>query len=133
MRLIGLIEDIRLSINNCLDALDAVLANIQSEQSGVKKIVEDLELAMTGCDTLLNKVERVYEELRSENKFFRAKVNDLEGLYLKFIGIKEGAEQGQPVEFVSELISMLFGRDKFSKPINVDCAHKTLRPRLTES
>ncbi|KAG7332979.1 hypothetical protein KOW79_003114 [Hemibagrus wyckioides] len=35
-----LIEDIKLSINNRLDALDAVLANVQSEQSGVVAVVE---------------------------------------------------------------------------------------------
>jgi chromosome segregation ATPase len=90
-----LIEDTKLSINTRLDALDAVLVNVQAEQSGVKKKVEELELAMTGCDSRLEKVERICEELRSDNKFLRTKVNDLEGRScrpnLKFVGIKEGA------------------------------------------
>ncbi|KAF4102666.1 hypothetical protein G5714_015549 [Onychostoma macrolepis] len=55
-----LIEDTKLSINTRLDAVDAMLANLQSDQSGVKKKVEDLELAMTGCDSRLDEVERIY-------------------------------------------------------------------------
>ncbi|KTF86191.1 hypothetical protein cypCar_00040459 [Cyprinus carpio] len=128
-----LIEDTKLSINT---RLDAVLANVQSEQSGVKKRVEELELAVTNCDSRLEEVEKVCEELRSDNKFLRAKVNDLEGRSrrpnLKFVGIKEGAEQGHPTAFITELISTLFGQDKFPKPVKVDRAHRScssLRPK----
>lgn len=71
-----LIEDTKLSINTRLDALDAVLANVQSEQSGVKKRVEEIELAVTNCYSCLEEVEKVCEELCSDNKFLRAKMND---------------------------------------------------------
>ncbi len=128
-----LIEDTKLSINTRLDAVDAVLANLQS---GVKKKVEELELAMTGCDSRLDEVQIICEELRSDSRFLRAKVNDLEGrscrLNLKFVGIKEGAEQGHPTEFVTGLISALFGQDKFPKPVKVDRAHRLLQPKPTD-
>lgn len=91
---------------------------------------------MTGCDSRLDEVEKICDELRSDNRFLRAKVNDLEGrsrrLNLKFVGVKEGAEQGHPTEFVSGLISTLFGQDKFPKPVKVDRAHRSLQPKPTE-
>lgn len=130
-----LIEDTKLSINSRLDALDAVLANVQSEQSGVKKRVEGLELAVTAYDSRLEDVERICEELRSDNKFLCAKVNDLEGrsrrLNLKFVGIK-GAEQGHPTTFITELIATLFGQDKFPKPVKVDRTHRSWRPKPSD-
>ncbi|KAL0187934.1 hypothetical protein M9458_015033, partial [Cirrhinus mrigala] len=131
-----LIEDTKLSINTRLDALDAVLTNLQSKQSGVKKKAEELEVAMTGCDSRLDEVKRICEELRSDIRFLCAKVNDLEGysrrLNLKFVGIKKGAEQGHPTEFVTGLISTLFGQDKFPKPVKVIRAHRSLQPKPTE-
>lgn len=91
---------------------------------------------MTGCDSCLEDVGRICEELRSDNKFLRAKVNDLEGrsrwLNLKFVGINEGAEQGHPITFITELIATLFGQDKFPKPVKVDRAHRLLRPKPSE-
>ncbi|ROL42539.1 hypothetical protein DPX16_13946 [Anabarilius grahami] len=102
----------------------------------LKKRVDELELAMTGCDSRLEDVERICEELRSVNTFLCAKVNDLEGrsrrLNLKFVGIKEGAEQGHPTTFITELIAMLFGQDKFPKPVKVDRAHRSLRPKPSD-
>lgn len=53
-------------------------------------------------------------------------------LNLKFVGIKEGAEQGHPTAFITELISTLFGQDKFPKPVKVDRAHRSLRPKPSD-
>ena len=46
------------------------------------------------------------------------------------MGIKEGAEKDSPTDFVSKLIPELLGQDNFSKPVNIDRGHHSLRPKL---
>lgn len=72
-----LIQETKPSINTRLDALDTVLVNAQPKQLGVKKKVEKLELAMSGCDSCLVEVEKTCEELRFANNFLCDKLNDI--------------------------------------------------------
>ncbi len=55
-------------------------------------------------------------------------MSDLEGhsrrLNLKFVGIPKG-----PSAFVENLIPKLFGQNAFSRPVEVDGAHRILKPR----
>lgn len=119
-----------------LDALDATLVNLQSEHAGIKQKMEDMEGALNGTELRLGAVEKVCEDLCAENKSLWTKLNDLEGrsrrLNLKFVGITEGEERGRPSVFISDLITELFGRDNFNKPVKVDRAHRALLPKPSE-
>ncbi|CAM4687837.1 unnamed protein product [Leuciscus chuanchicus] len=83
-----------------------------------------VEGALNGTDLRLGAVEKVCEDLRAENKSLWTKLNDLEGrsrrLNLKFVGITE------------DLITELFGRDNFPKPVKIDRAHRALLPKPRE-
>lgn len=131
-----LIEDKMTALSARLDTLDATLVNLQSEQAGVKQKMVEIEGALNGTDLRLGEVEKVCEDLRVENKSLWAKLNDLEGrsrrLNLKFVGISEGEERGRPSVFISDLITELFGRDNFPKPVKIDRAHRALLPKPSE-
>ncbi|RXN31867.1 putative transposase element L1Md-A101/L1Md-A102/L1Md-A2 [Labeo rohita] len=131
-----LIEDKMTALSGRLDALDATLVNLQSEQAGVKQKIVEIEGALNGTDSRLGEVEKVCDDLRAENKSLWAKLNDLEGrshrLNLKFVGIMEGEERGRPSVFISDLITELFGRDNFPKPVKIDRAHRALLPKPSE-
>lgn len=119
-----LIEDKMTALSVRLDALDATLVNLQSEQAGIKQTMVEIEGALNGTDLRLGAVEKVCEDLRAENKSLWIKLNDLEGrsrrLNLKFVGITEGEERGHPSVFIADLITELFGRDNFHKPVKID-------------
>lgn len=50
-------------------------------------------------------------------------------LNVRIVSIKEGVENGRPTEFISRLIPELLGRDNFTKPVKIDWAHRSLRPK----
>ena len=128
-----LIEDTRQSITTLLDSLENSLALLKKEQSVVTEKVEGLVEAVSGHDSRLDIIEKTCKELQATNDSLRWKVGDLEGrsrrLNLKFVGIPEGAEKGRPTAFVEGLITTLFGHDAFSRPVEVDRAHRILKPR----
>lgn len=45
------------------------------------------------------------------------------------VGIKEGEEKGCPTDFVCKLIPELLGQDNFSRPVKIDRAQRSLRPK----
>ncbi|RXN11440.1 putative transposase element L1Md-A101/L1Md-A102/L1Md-A2 [Labeo rohita] len=102
-----LIEDKMTALSGRLDALDATVVNLQSEQAGVKQKIVEIEGPLNSTDLQLGEVEKVCEDLRAENKSLWAKLNDLEGcsrrLNLKFVGIMEGEERGRPSVFILDL------------------------------
>ncbi|KAL0149137.1 hypothetical protein M9458_055569 [Cirrhinus mrigala] len=131
-----LIEDKMTALSGRLDVLDATLVNLQSEQTGVKQKIVEIEGALNGTDSRLGEVGKVCDDLRAENKSLWAKLNDLEGrsrrLNLKFVGIMEGEERERRSVFISDLITELFGRDNFPKPVKIDRAHWALLPKPPE-
>ncbi|KAL0151786.1 hypothetical protein M9458_052937, partial [Cirrhinus mrigala] len=48
---------------------------------------------------------------------------------IKIVGIPEGEEESKPTEFVSRLISRLFGEEHFPHPVKVERAHCSLQPK----
>ncbi len=47
---------------------------------------------------------------------------------IRIVGIKEGAENGEPTEFVTNLMVNLLGEDNFDRPIQIDRAHRSPQP-----
>ncbi|KAJ8015326.1 hypothetical protein DPEC_G00024960 [Dallia pectoralis] len=95
-----------------------------------------LDEKFTSLQSSHNSLATAINELRKENAFLRAKTNDLEGRSrrnnIKFVGIPEGEEKGNPTEFLSALIPKLLGETHFSKPVIVDRAHRSLQPKPAE-
>ncbi|CAM4608831.1 unnamed protein product [Leuciscus chuanchicus] len=59
-----LIEDKMTALSVRLDALDATLVNLQSEQAGIKQKVVEIEGALNGTDLRLGAVEKSLNALR---------------------------------------------------------------------
>ncbi|KAL1277103.1 hypothetical protein QQF64_023776 [Cirrhinus molitorella] len=128
-----LIDEKMTALEGRLDALDVTMAKLQSEHSGFKRKIVEMEGALTDVDQRIGGMEMTCKELHTENKSLWAKLNDLEGrsrrLNLKFVGINEGEEQGRTSQFISDLVTELFGRDHFPKPVKIDRAHRALLPK----
>lgn len=128
-----LIDEKMTTLEGRLDALDVAMAKLQSEQTGFQQKMVEMEGALNEVDRRVGETEKTCQELRTENKSLWAKLNDLEGrsqrLNLKFVGINEGEEQGHTSQFISDLITDLFGHDHFPKPVKIDRAHRALLPK----
>ena len=71
--------------------------------------------------------------MQQSTGLLRAKMNDLNSrscrFNLRIVGIKEGEENSSPTDFVSKMIPKAFGQDNFSRPVKIDRAQWSLRPK----
>lgn len=77
-----------------------------------------------------NNVQTLVQKLsvvKGMNENLSVKINDLEGHSrhnnIKIVGMPEGEEKGRPMEFVMNLIPLLFRQSNLSKPVTVNRAH----------
>ncbi|CAM4463382.1 unnamed protein product [Leuciscus chuanchicus] len=118
-----------------LDSIDAHLATLQSKHHEVERHIDGMDEALTDADHHITALETTCKELQAANTRLSAKLNDLgrsRRLNIRIIGIKEGEENSRPAEFVSELISKILGQENFSKPVKIDRAHRSLKPKPKE-
>ena len=98
--------------------------------------LDEIDETVSDHDARLQSMETAINKLQKENTFLRTKTNDLEGRLrrnnVKFVGIPEGEEKGNPTDFVSALIPKLLGEAHFSKPVIIDRAHRSLQPKPAE-
>lgn len=131
-----LVDGLKKSMEGRLDSIDAHLATLQSKHHEVERRIDGMGEALTDADHRIAALETTCVELQVANTRLSAKLNDLEGrsrrLNIRIVGIKEGEENGRPAEFVSELISKILGQENFSKPIKIDRAHRSLKPKPKE-
>ncbi|KAG1927352.1 LINE-1 type transposase domain-containing protein [Pimephales promelas] len=113
--------------------VNAILAAIGAQGDDLKKLIED---KMTDLSVRLDALDATLVNLQSEQAGVKQKMVEIEGrsrrLNLKFVGISEGEERGRPSVFISDLITELFGRDNFHKPVKIDRAHRALLPKPSE-
>lgn len=132
-KITSLVDGLKKSLEGRLDAIEATLSSLQKKHHDTERRFEDLDDVMSSNDTRLASLEATCNELQVANGLLRAKVNDLEGrsrrLNVRIVGIKEGEEKGSPTDFVAKLIPELLGQDNFSRPVKIDRAHRSLRPK----
>lgn len=124
------------TINTRFDLLEVKFESLQSSHNLLVGRMDEVDTAVTDHETRLSAAEDAIIGLRKECASLRSKVNDLEGRSrrnnIKFVGIPEGEEKGNPTEFVSTLIPKLLGEINFPKQVIIDRAHRFPLPKLTE-
>lgn len=128
-----LVDDLKKSMEGRLDSIEACLSTLLKEHREAEHRMDDIDDVLSAADSRITGLETTCKELTAANVRLQAKVNGLESrsrrLKVRIVGIKEGAENSYPTEFVSRLISELLGRDSFTKPVKIDRAHRSLRPK----
>lgn len=125
--------ELKKSVESRLSTIESHLSTLQNEHSQTEQRVDGMDVALSDADVRLTALEASYCELQKENGLLKAKLNDLEGrsrrLNIRVVGIKEGEEKGNPTDFVTRLLPELLGPNNFTKPIKIDRAHRSLRPK----
>ncbi|RXN04058.1 putative transposase element L1Md-A101/L1Md-A102/L1Md-A2 [Labeo rohita] len=123
-------EDLRVLREESFPEL-AALHKAQAESTN-----EYTEMGKSLTDTMerVAVLEQSHERMAKEHKKMQEKCMDLENhsprQNLRFIGIPEGVEAGNLVQFIKDLLLELFGADDFGgSSMTVDHAHRTLMPK----
>uniref|UniRef100_A0A3B5RFC2 L1 transposable element RRM domain-containing protein n=1 Tax=Xiphophorus maculatus TaxID=8083 RepID=A0A3B5RFC2_XIPMA len=128
-----LVDTLKKSLEGRLDSIEARLTTLQTEHSEVRHRLDDMDSALTSTDARVSALESSCSELAAANGLLKKKVDDLEGRSrrqnIRIVGLEEGVEGVRPAEFVSKFISELLGQDSFPKPVKIDKANHTLRPK----
>lgn len=128
-----LVDDLKKSMEGHIDSIEACLSTLQKEHCEAEHRLDDMDEALSAADSCITVLEATCKELTAANGLLKAKVKDLEGCFrrlnVRIAGIKEGEENGRPTEFVLRLIPELQGQDNFTRPVKIDQAHRSLRPK----
>lgn len=110
------------------NSLETTLKENQAMLTEHANRITAVENMSSDHDDKLLKLEQQAVRLENANKALYEKVVDLEARSrrqnIKIIGLAENIENGRPVDFVANLFPTLFGREHFSKPVEVDRAHR---------
>lgn len=116
-------------IDERFDAFDTRFETLLSEQANLRERLDNQEQAACSLDLRVTTLENKCEALTKHANQLQNKLLDLEARSrrhnIKIVGIEEGAEKGNPTDFVSKLIPELVGKEHFSQPVKVDRAHRT--------
>lgn len=116
-------------IDERFDAFDTRFETLLSEQANMRERLDSQEQATCSLDLRVTTLENKYEALSKHASQLQNKCLDLEARSrrhnVKIVGIEEGAEKGNPTDFVSRLIPELVGKEHFPHPVKVDRAHRT--------
>lgn len=110
-----------------LAALHKAQAESASECTGMGKALSDTMDRVAA-------LEQSHEVMTKEHKKMHEKCMDLENRSrrqnLRFVGVPEGVEAGNPIRFIKDLLLELFGADDLGdSSMIVDRAHRTLAPK----
>lgn len=122
------IQNMSKTMNDRFDLLEASLASTQVSLACLGDRIKEVENATADYDRRLSLVEQKFAKVESENKALREKLIDLEARSrrqnIKIVGLPEKIENGRPTEFLTKFIPDLLGASNFSKPLEVDRAHR---------
>lgn len=131
--ILAAIGELKKSMEGRLDTIDACLSTLQKEHRVAEKRLDEIDEVLSAAVGRIATLEATCGGLQEANSTLRAKLNDLEGrsrrLNIRIVGVKEGEEGGRPTEFVSKLVPELLGQANFTKPVKIDRAHRSLRPK----
>lgn len=122
------IQNMNKTMTDRFDLLEASLASTQASLVSLGDRIKEVENATADYDRRLSLVEQKCAKTQSENEELRHKVIDLEARSrrqnIKIVGLPEKVENGRPTEFLIKFIPDLLGASNFSKPLEVDRAHR---------
>ncbi|KAJ8009667.1 hypothetical protein DPEC_G00093560 [Dallia pectoralis] len=102
------------TINTRFDLLDEKFTSVQSSHNSLATRMDEIDGTVSDNEARLQSTETAISKLQKENAFLRAKTNELRN-NVKFVGIPEGEEKGNPTEFISALIPKLLGERLISQ------------------
>ncbi len=119
------------------------VATLQSSVNTLTETVNSFQARLNATESLagdnfaaLHTADRKIKLQEEQNKTLLDRVDDLENrsrrANLRLLNVPEDSEKGQPVvQFVSEMLMEVMGKDVFDKPPELERAHRTLgqKPR----
>nr|XP_014339839.1 PREDICTED: uncharacterized protein LOC106702205 [Latimeria chalumnae] len=131
----SLTEEMRHGFNS----IQAGLAEIRSEMSSIDSKLDKVTQRLDTSERRIGDTEdRVYhlENLASEIHYLREKCDDLENQArrsnLRIVGLSEGVEGKDPVAFIEKFLVEVLGETTFPSRVEIERAHRALRPRPKE-
>lgn len=127
------IVNLQSSVDNKFTDISSKISTMQITLSSISGKVNDIEVAVNEHEVRMAELESLCNLLQQGQDKFYKKLDQLESYSrrqnIRILGVKEGAEKGKPMEFVSELIPTLLGNENFTSKLVVDRAHRSLGPK----
>lgn len=132
----GLLDEVRSDVlamkEEILSELKNTVASLNVTVDTQGRKIRDLEDGLTPVDSRVMDLERQYSDLVAENGKLQSRLDDMENRSrrqnIRVIGLPEKIEGSHPSVFMENLLLTVFGADNFTKPPEVDRAHRSLRP-----
>uniref|UniRef100_H3AN98 L1 transposable element RRM domain-containing protein n=1 Tax=Latimeria chalumnae TaxID=7897 RepID=H3AN98_LATCH len=128
-------EEMRLGFSS----IQSGLANLHTEVASINNKLDNITSRLDTSERRISDIEdRVYvlENSLSEIHRSREKCDDLENRArhsnLRIIGLPEGNEGKDPILFMEKLLVEVLGENTFPGRIEIERAHRALRPRPKE-
>lgn len=122
-------SDLRSDISSVREELRHATEPLQQKLDSHDQTIAELDRASTAHSDQLAALEATVSTLQKQASMLTDKCEDLEGRArrnnIRLVGVPEGAEGGQPTEFVSQLLKDTLGLEE--KPL-LDRAHRTFVP-----
>lgn len=122
-------------INSKVDPIQTGLANIQTSLYTLGSQVELIEGRISTNESNIDDLTERVKALEAANTLLREKMDDQENRLrrsnLRVVGIPESAEGADMIQFMSQLIPSLLGRENFPSSPVIERAHRspTQRPK----
>ncbi|KAL0172946.1 hypothetical protein M9458_033257, partial [Cirrhinus mrigala] len=95
--------------------MEAISALLETKFDQVRSIVEDHGQRLEDLSQRVSELENVCSSLRENNSKLTTKMVDLEGRNrrqnLRILGLAEATEGGRPMEFFTDLLCEVFGKE----------------------
>lgn len=131
------IANLQSSVNNKFTVISTKITAVQTTLSSTLGKINDIEESVNDHEGRIAELELLYfASLQKGQDLHHKKLDQLESFLrrqnIRILGVKEGAEKGRTLDFVSELIPKLLGDDKFTDKVIVDRAHRAPGPKPAE-
>jgi len=126
--ILAAIGKIDVDMNSRFNTLDSALHQVQASLVDHTTCITDLEGRATDHESCITGLEQRCTELMEVNKSTKRKLIDREGRSrcsnIKITGLQERMENGNPTQFVTELLPQLLWTNNFPDGLRVDRAHR---------
>ncbi len=124
-------EDISVLIQESVATLQSSVNTLTETDNSFQARLNATESLAGDNFAALHTADRKIKLLEEQNKTLLDRVDDLENrsqrANLRILNVPEDSEKGQPVvQFVSEMLMEVMGKDVFDKPPELERAHRTL-------
>ena len=121
------------SVDSKFTVISTKITAMQTTLSSISGKLNDIEESVNDHEARITELESLYSLLQKGQDLQHKKLDDLESRSrrqnIRILGIKEEAEKGRPLEFVSNLIPNLLGNENFPNKVIVDRAHRGPGPK----